>query len=472
MAQKPIMDEHIEITETDQANNIVATYITSGENGSRIDVVIPRNSNSYARSILSAFLPAGYPHSVTSDYLEYQVYDSLQAFSSSIAGMLSSRAVLEGIGVGDSGASPTAALLLSVLQESMGRIATILFAHRLGTSLEPECKMYRLAADIFNDAAMVLDCLSPALPKASRVGLLSLSSVLRSLCGVAAGSSKASLSAHFATQGNLGELNAKDSSQETIISLMGMLAGSVVVSHISSKWATWTALTFLLAIHLGTNYLAVRAVCMRTLNRQRANLALSAVLDRVEEAGHSHLKRKSALEKINGPTPDGVRLQERVFERDGVLRWGGKVLGYCRIGVSLQTLLKSFGGRNRVTGSYGQTQDFGRLLEIFGRVNYIIWYDEPSKTFLIVLEDGVEPTSELHAWMFALYYAKYGRKKDETVLAALQRTLNEVRVSSFDILQHLKKFGWDLETSALETHSGTRITRPDPSEDTGPRDKY
>jgi len=110
--------------------------------------------------------------------------------------------------VGDSHASPTAALLLTVLQESMGRIATILFAHRLGTSLEPECKMYRLAADIFNDAAMLLDCLSPALPKASRVALLSVSSVLRSLCGVAAGSSKASLSAHFATQGNLGELNA------------------------------------------------------------------------------------------------------------------------------------------------------------------------------------------------------------------------------------------------------------------------
>ena len=70
------------------------------------------------------------------------------------------------------------------------------------------CKMYRLAADIFNDAAMILDCLSPAFPKATRVILLSQSSVLRSLCGVAAGSSKASLSAHFATQGNLGELNA------------------------------------------------------------------------------------------------------------------------------------------------------------------------------------------------------------------------------------------------------------------------
>jgi len=134
----------------------------------------------------------------------------------------------------------------------MGRIATILFAHKLGTSLEPECKMYRLAADVFNDTAMILDCLSPAFPKVARVVILSFSSVLRALCGVAAGSSKASLSAHFARWGNLGELNAvsatvgpraqpryqaagrhssvdeliniqKDSSQETVISLLGML---------------------------------------------------------------------------------------------------------------------------------------------------------------------------------------------------------------------------------------------------------
>ena len=112
------------------------------------------------------------------------------------------------MGVGDASASPTSALLLSVTHECMGRIATILFAHRLGSSLEPECKMYRLAADVFNDTAMIFDYFSPALPKAPRVILLGLSSVLRALCGVAAGSSKASLSAHFAKWGNLGELNA------------------------------------------------------------------------------------------------------------------------------------------------------------------------------------------------------------------------------------------------------------------------
>lgn len=119
--------------------------------------------------------------------------------------------VSQGVGVGDSSASPTAALLLSILQDSMGRVATILFAHRFGSALEPECKMYRLSADIFNDSAMILDCLSPAFPKPIRVGVLGASSVLRALCGVAAGSSKASLSAHFAKRGNLGELNAVSS---------------------------------------------------------------------------------------------------------------------------------------------------------------------------------------------------------------------------------------------------------------------
>lgn len=155
----------------------------------------------------------------------WSLQDSLQAFCSSIAGLLSSRAVLQGlhlilhsqnrpdhrtgVGVGNADASPTSALLLHILQDSSGRIATILFAHRVGTALEPECKTYRLAADVFNDIAMILDCLSPMVPGGvMRVSVLSTAGVLRALCGVAGGSSKASLSAHFAKWGNLAELNA------------------------------------------------------------------------------------------------------------------------------------------------------------------------------------------------------------------------------------------------------------------------
>jgi hypothetical protein len=112
------------------------------------------------------------------------------------------------VGVGDPKSHPTTAILLSVFQESFGRIVTILFAHRFGSAFEPECKKFRLAADIFNDIAMILDCLSPAFPRATRVVIFSGASALRALCGVAAGSAKASLSAHFAKRGNLGDVNA------------------------------------------------------------------------------------------------------------------------------------------------------------------------------------------------------------------------------------------------------------------------
>jgi hypothetical protein len=42
MASKPLANTPIEIEETDQANNLVATYITipSGEKGNRVDIVV------------------------------------------------------------------------------------------------------------------------------------------------------------------------------------------------------------------------------------------------------------------------------------------------------------------------------------------------------------------------------------------------------------------------------------------------
>ncbi|KAI7001947.1 DUF647-domain-containing protein [Hortaea werneckii] len=318
--------KRLEFTEHDEAGNVTATYISSPENSeglSRVDVILPEKTKSVGQRLLDVFLPVGYPHSVTDDYLEYQIYDSLQAFSSSIAGLLSSRAVLSSVGVGDSSASPTAALLLSILQESAGRIATILFAHRFGTSLEPECKMYRLLADVLNDFAFILDCLSPAFPKPVRIVVLSSSSVLRALCGVAAGSAKASLSAHFARWGNLGELNAKDSSQETVISLMGMLAGSLVVSWVTSQTATWAALILLLSIHLETNRRAVRSVSMRTLNRQRATLVY-------------HQLRQGRV-----PKPEDVSSRERIFEKDGILRGAhGETIGWCSFQSSVKSLFE------------------------------------------------------------------------------------------------------------------------------------
>ncbi|KAL4881481.1 vitamin B6 photo-protection and homoeostasis-domain-containing protein [Aspergillus karnatakaensis] len=521
----------ITFTEVDELNSPISTYVYSEQGGNvestrgRIDTVASSASTSWSldafRSLLvDVFLPAGYPNSVSEDYVSYQVFDSLQAFSSSIAGLLSSRAVLQGVGVGNADASPTSALLLHILQDTSGRIATILFAHRVGTALEPECKMYRFAADIFNDLAMVLDCLSPMIPAGvSRVSVLSAAGVLRALCGVAGGSSKASLSAHFAKWGNLAEVNAKDSSQETVISLIGMLVGSLVVSYITSFTATWLTLILLLILHLSLNYAAVRSVQMTTLNRQRANIAFSALLSSDPDAtslasdreGHLQPKRRSGAKEREKLTktilsPAQVARQERIFDAYGTLRWypsssdpaspspSPETIGSCQIGVSLCQFLAD----SSSSGSHGQTTASSRaikttlplreLTSLFADEDYILYLSTNGLSKIkatILLKQTSTPKSHLKAWAHALLAVRvlslrsshslgdngFGKpgSNSEGVLSVLSRTLEylieEARFEGW--VGSLRGVGWEIHDdlngeegkggSALETSVGRRV---------------
>jgi len=94
--------------------------------------------------------------------------------------------------------------------------------------------MYRFLADIMNDLAVIIDVFSPVLGTLfpwARVTALCVSATLRALCSIVAGGSKAAISLHFATPstglGDLGDLNAKDSSKETVLALVGMLVSNL-----------------------------------------------------------------------------------------------------------------------------------------------------------------------------------------------------------------------------------------------------
>ncbi|KAI1836838.1 hypothetical protein DTO006G1_5776 [Penicillium roqueforti] len=504
--------------ETDEAGNPTATYIYSGGVASitstptgRVDVIFqiwssscglasipvvlsaspstsPWSAKPLFSSLSDVFLPSGYPQSVSDDYLPYQIFDSLQAFCSSIAGLLSSRAVLQGVGVGNANASPTSALLLHILQDISGRIATICFAHRVGTALEPECKTYRLAADVFNDIAMILDCLSPGVPAGPpRVIVLSTAGVLRALCGVAGGSSKASLSAHFAKWGNLAELNAKDSSQETVISLFGMLVGSVVISHITSFTTTWLLLLILLALHLSMNYAAVRAVQMTSLNRQRANIVFSALLDsdsslalaldpnhNVDPTATTTPEKKNTLLTL---TPAQVAQHERIFHRDGALQWTQHTttqhLGSAQIGVSMSTFLGNSGSGR----TFPRTLPLPQLVTVFADEYYLLFLapggNPNSNTNVtkwhasILLKPGCAVEHQLKAWAHALLAARVlalvgistESSSADAVLAVVEKTLGllnaDARFQGY--MMALRGVGWDVGIAALETRGGRRI---------------
>ncbi|KAJ5298593.1 Zinc finger C2H2 [Penicillium atrosanguineum] len=455
--------------ETDEADNLTATYVYSTQNvpskrdapSGRVDVMDPSSNlltwstKPLISSLSDVFLPSGYPQS-----------DSLQAFCSSIAGLLSSRAVLQGVGVGDANASPSSALLLHILQDSSGRVATILFAHRVGTALEPECKTYRLAADVFNDIAMIMDCLSPMVP----AGVMRHGGrPARPMWGCR-GSSKASLSAHFAKWGNLAELNAKDSSQETVISLIGMLVGSVVVSYVTGFKATWAALLILLAAHLSLNYAAVRAVQMTSLNRQRANIIFSTLLESDSaidleslRAGDLSPKPKKDNARWIILTPAQVSQQERIFHRSGALHWTTPTqtysLGTAEIGIPLSSFFKH-GQTTRTSKTNIPMRD---LATLFTHESYILYLHptKPKSHASILLKSNCTVHTQLKAWMHALLALRVLSTSPSSsieILPVLTTTLSTVNTRFPEYMQALSDSNWNITIPALETRSGRRVT--------------
>lgn len=384
-----------------------------------------------AKAVLYAFLPAGYPHTVTSDYLAYQTYDSLQAFASSITSLLANRAVLEGLGVGDSSSSPTGALILKITGDTISRIATILFAHRMGQAIEPECKFYRFLADIFNDSAQFLDLLTPAMPYLPKVGVIVSAGVLRSLCGVAANASKASLSAHFAVTGNLAELNAKEASQETVVSLLGMLVGSLVVRMVEDKQVVWVLMVLLVGVHLAMNYRAVRCVEMRTLNRQRATIVFREWLD------HGAVL-----------TPAQVAQRESILYRGrgNISSKTGEYTGFCDF------------------GTYGDIKGWnprGFHRYEFEAPGYFlgVWHRGGNFYIRIAVKEGT--TRPLSAWFDAVNHAyhfdsalKDGLESHYENEMPLGYVSEEQKGSIFAALTVA---GWDLDTNALETRLPIRV---------------
>lgn len=93
-----------------------------------------------------------------------------------------------------------------------------------------------------------------------------------------------SLTNHFAKLHNESDLNAKDSSQETLVNLLGMLFGWIMMKRLqlideeNSSLVIWALFFVFTFFHLYCNYLAVRAVELDSFNEQRCFIVVSEYL--------------------------------------------------------------------------------------------------------------------------------------------------------------------------------------------------
>jgi len=205
-------------------------------------------------------------------------------------------------------------------------------------------------------------------------------------------------------------------------------------------------LALLLAVHLGTNFKAVTAVALRTLNRQRTNIACSTFYD---------------TGKVLAPRE--VAQQERIFEMDGVLRWRDTTIGDAQIGAKLAALAESLQSPHSNMGGVSVT--LTQLVGVFRDEKHLLWYDYAKRRVTVCLKEGVDTEGKLKAWMHALLLAQQihqGRvnsvgSSHQELLGVVKHTLDHIGVSWGSMAQRLREAGWDLDTAVLETVPGYRI---------------
>lgn len=95
------------------------------------------------------------------------------------------------------------------------------------------------------------------------------------LAGVVGGATRAALTQHFALRGNAADVSAKETSQETATTLVGMALGMVFTrATADNASACWTLFVLLTAVHIWANLHAMRCLVLSGLNMPRAELLL------------------------------------------------------------------------------------------------------------------------------------------------------------------------------------------------------
>jgi Vitamin B6 photo-protection and homoeostasis len=240
------------------------------------------------------------------------VYDSIQGFCSYLRNIVCTAALFEVMGVGDTNSTAWNATIVWAIRDGTGLLGGLWYTYCISPYLDAYVKEFRLFADIINDLGFTLDMLLPlcithettttndssdestttATTTKTKTMLFwyisSLSVLCKMMCGISAGATKSSITCHFAIRGNMADLNAKESTQETIVTLLGMMGGIYVAklfqtmeqTHINnddttttttanSRLLTWIFFSILTLIHLYANYCGVSLLKLRTINTSR-----------------------------------------------------------------------------------------------------------------------------------------------------------------------------------------------------------
>lgn len=445
------------------------------------------------------FLPVGYPNSVAEGYLEYQLYDSVQGLCTYLRGVVSTSAVLVAAGVGDAEATAMSAAMTWAIRDGFGMIGGLFFSYKASPHFDAHVKEFRLMADVFNDIGLTLDLALPILLSQTKPSwipglsnylpspylvLTSISTLCKVACGICAGATKGNITDHFAVSGNRADVNAKENTQETLVSLLGMIMGIGLAKWLhylekkdgislrgdelmtDTQLISWTIFLILTTIHIWANYVGIQKLQLCTLNGARAKVLLHQIVENCSDwvmgitdndDAAKILTRDRCVKMFKAPR----QIKESLWTSLLGMLWMGNI----HLGIRLRNVAKITSnttfihrgdgfervGQNNLSSSLLQSY----LKDEFGHENYVILIEEKAtksqSTVSVVMRVGAGDVDELKAFVHAhILHRCIERATDVSQLKLLRRShkitesLFERDENGFNVHSILSRIGWDM----------------------------
>ncbi|KAJ3042789.1 hypothetical protein HDV00_006608 [Rhizophlyctis rosea] len=157
---------------------------------------------------------------------------------------------------------------------------------------------------------------------------------------------------NFATQGNVGDVVAKDDSQMSVAHLLGVLCGVGLLSVSHAPWFLFTSFFVLGPIHFAMTLALLDAARFEVLNQTKLTL----------------ISRKYIKEGVV-PGMEDLKPHERIF---GEWIRKGEDVPNLKVGVT-------------VAKAFQSAADVEAAMDVLKNDNYLLSYDTPTRTISIVL---------------------------------------------------------------------------------------
>ncbi|KNA08429.1 hypothetical protein SOVF_162670 [Spinacia oleracea] len=375
-------------------------------------------------SIKDFILPAGFPDSVSDDYLEYLLWQFPTNVTGWICYALVTSSLLKAVGVGSfSGttAAATAAAIRWVSKDGIGAVGRLIIGGRFGNLFDDDPKQWRMYADVIGSAGSIFDLTTQLYP-AYFLPLASLGNLAKAIARGLKDPSFQVIQNHFAISGNLGDISAKEEVWEVTAQLLGLAIGILVldtpglVSSYGALLSTWSSMRL---FHLWLRFQSLSVLQFKTINLKRARILAKA-----------HVIHSKALGCIE------------CNREENILKWERFLSPRIIFGVPFSEVIAAEKSSTMVK----------KIFKLYTNEKYVLTVDQWQKRdfeILVSFKVGATSLSVLQSVWQAYWLYEHWDDSIE-VCEALEESLMNMERRFDNFMELLEEEGWDTQKLKLK----------------------